>query len=611
MEGCPVARRIQFLVSALTTLSLALRKLGPFGTVRLLREKRAKQKRLTSALIAAAHRATLHSIARRDAIMLSPEATTAATDQADGMLADDNFCFSFFYHLKGIVDPWNYDPHEKKHWPKRQYEETRVHSEDTPLDVKIVWEINRFKDLPQLAIAAYLTHEDKYAIEVFARMRSWIEGNPFMGSVNWSSPLEVAIRLISWAATLRLLADAGFELVDERISRSIWEQVVFLNADLSTDKIVRSNHLVGETAGLYIVSSLFEFPEAKSFAERAKRILCDSVIEQTYADGVSREASGWYHGFVTDFVELVERTAAQVGDTLPNALTERSRLMKLYRNSVHSTEGGIVKYGDFDNGKPVELAGAWRDVVFGADPNATSDRKNYFPIAKHITAKYGKDYLFLRAGEFGWGGDGSSSHAHDDLLSPMVCLDGLPIIEMPGTYVYNGHPEERDRFRSAQLQNRIIIGGDTGAMMKPSFGWLKVGPSADIISFDETDHGCIVRSSYEDTASFYERICELSESSFKLSDVFRRPVAESVEWNFHFYPRWRLEADGPCAFMLSDYRDNRFRLELSHTGGELEVLRYEFSPSYMATTPAQALRLKLPGISSATTITFEITRSSE
>jgi hypothetical protein len=147
-------------------------------------------------------------------------------EAADRMLRDENTFFTFAYSLRDVEHPWDYDPLEKKHWPRRHYTEQKLHGDDTPHDVKIVWEINRFVDLPTLAEAAYLTRDERYAKEIEWRMLSWAEENPFAHSINWASALEIGIRIISWSASLRLLQLAGFSVHDnERIRRLIYEQL--------------------------------------------------------------------------------------------------------------------------------------------------------------------------------------------------------------------------------------------------------------------------------------------------------------------------------------------------------------------------------------------------
>ena len=458
--------------------------------------------------------------------------------------------------------------------------------------MKIVWEINRFKYLPLLAQAAVITKEKKYADECEARILSWIDDNPFAGSINWSSPLEIAIRAISWTASFRILALAGFNISkNEEIARSIWQHAAYLNAELSTDKIVRSNHLIGETAGLYILSSFFSFPEAIFYQLRAKKILTDSILKQTYPDGTSREASGWYHTFVTDFADLVLRTANETSNTFDEEFIDRFKQMSIYRNSIILPDGDPVRFGDCDFGKAINLSLKWKDAVFGQNTIFSAEKKCYFEKAQHLTARMEKNYLFVRAGEFGWGGDGFSSHAHDDFLSPILALDGVNILVDPGTYAYNGAPEERDKERNAHYHNGLIIGGETGAVPKPSFGWVRTQPDASIDFFSWNEDKIIAETSYGEWRMQHKRLFILTKEEFVLEDYLLFNSDKILEWNFHFHPRWRLEKISPMKFALRDFRNNHYAFELSGIEAELEVLPYDFSPAYMQKSKAWKLQI--------------------
>ncbi|HET9135543.1 MAG TPA: heparinase II/III family protein [Candidatus Kapabacteria bacterium] len=588
-------------MSALRNLTLAIQKLGLKGTVTLLAEKQAKKRRLEKLLGKNPGSAILKLVPAKD-INVSDEERASIIERADEMLRNENYIFTFLHSLRTVHDPWNYDPVEEKHWPKRRYEETAVHSEDTPKDVKIVWEVNRFKYLPTLAQAAYLTKEKKYVNEIEWRLLSWIEGNPIAGSVNWSSPLEIGIRGISWAATLRILAFAGYDLYkNEAIARSVWQHAAYLDAELSIDKIVRSNHLVGETAGLFILASLFDFPENEFYRLRAKKVLEDSILKQTYDDGASRESSGWYHTFVTDFADLYLRTTNHDART---TITDRFKKMELYRNSIIATDGEVVKYGDCDFGKVINLSPQWKDTVFGVNLFPVTDRADQFKTAEHITAKFDKNYLFVRAGDFGWGGDGFSSHAHDDFLSPIIYLDGLPIIVDSGTYVYNGNRPERDKYRSAEYHNGVIITMPKiqAPVLKPNFGWLRTRPKSVIESFQKTADKITISASYGEWRGKHKRWFTLGEDECLVEDIINMNaptfqggvgVVDLVEWNFHFHPRWRLERVSAQQFTLHDYRNNRYSFELSKADAELELLPYEFSPSYGRKSAAHKLHLSM------------------
>jgi hypothetical protein len=578
-------------------LKLSLKKLGLRGTLRLLADKRAKKQRLAKLLLTKPGTAKLVAFRASKSVRPSEEEISTITERADEMLGDDNYVFTFLHHLKNIPDVWNYDPLEKKYWQKKRYEETRVHSSDSPCDVKIVWEINRFKYLPLLAQAAYITKDKKYADEIESRILSWIEDNPFAGSINWSSPLEIAIRAISWAASLRILALAGFDISqNEKITQSIWQHAAYLNAELSTDKIVRSNHLVGETGGLYILSSFFDFPEAVFYKLRAKKIIADSILEQTYPDGGTRESSGWYHTFITDFADLALRTANSTGDTVDENFTGRFYQMSIYRNSIMLPDGDAVKFGDIDFGKAINLSANWKAIIFGENQFSSTLRKNYFDVTKHITAILGKNYLFARAGDFGWGGDGFSSHAHDDFLAPIVAVGGANVLVDPGTFAYNGLTETRDEERTAHCHNGLIITSperqkDQIAELRPSFGWIKTRPAASIIKFEENENRIFAQATYGETISGHERSFTLEIDSFILEDHLHFNSDKSLEWNFHFHPRWRLEKVGASKFALSDFRDNHFEFELSGVDAELELLAYEFYPAYRQKSKAWKLRM--------------------
>jgi len=579
-------------MSLFQSFRFSLGKLGYLGTIRLLMEKRAKKKRLLALLKTKGSFAEL-ILPKRTLPDITEKDNSTMIERADEMMNDENYFFTFIYHLKGITDPWNYDPIEKKYWPKKNYEETKVHSADTPRDVKIIWEINRFKYLPLLAEAAAITKDKKYSDECESRMISWIEANPFAASINWSSPLEIAIRGISWAASLRILALAGFDISrNKKIAQSIWQHAAYLNAELSTDKIVRSNHLIGETVGLYILSSLFNFPEAVFFKLRAKKLLTDSILKQTYSDGVSKEASGWYHTFVADFADLVLRVASETGDSFDNEFTDRYCQMSIYHNSIMLPDGDPVRFGDCDFGKAINLSKKWKDAILGTNTLASSEKNCFFEKAQHLTFRLGENFMFARAGEFGWGGDGFSSHAHDDFLSPIVALDKVNLLVDPGTYEYNGAPEQRDKERNAHSHNGLIIGGETGAVLKPSFGWLKTRPAAIIDSFSWAEDKIMAEASYGEWRGQHSRHFTLTKEEFILEDHFQLNADQTVEWNFHFHPRWRLEKLSPSKFALHDFRDYHFEFELSGMEAELEVLKYEFAPAYMQKSNAWMLRMQ-------------------
>ena len=514
--------------------------------------------------------------------------------KADAMLRDENCFFTFPYRFRRIDRPWEFDPMERKYWPRRRYSEQALHAEDTPQDVKIVWEINRFKDLPTLGQAAVLTNEKKYAEEAQERMRSWVHENPFAQTINWASSLEISIRLIAWTTTIALLKKAGLLTeVPHEIARSIFEQASYLDNDLSTDKVVPTNHLIGEAAGLYIISSLWEFPKSREFVAGAKRILEREMLRQTFPDGVTREASSWYHQFVTDFCDLAQRVGPLAQDSWSEQFRGRLAGMKAFVNAM-TVDGELVRYGDADDGWALWLEGNrafWIDAIYGPPVTLAVEPPAFFQLPSQVvSARVEASFLFLRAGAFGMGGNGASSHAHDDFLSPIIYLDGRPVLVDPGTFVYNGDRENRTKYRMAEAHNGIIIGSGTGAVQRMNFGWHEVRPDAKILKADFASDAATVTAEYGEWAR-HSRTIRIKLASAVITDEFKSPSSLPCRWFLHLAPEWKLTEQEFNGYRFQNAGGQSLHLALHGPFDKIEVATYDFSPSYRVQVPATMIQL--------------------
>jgi Heparinase II/III-like protein/Heparinase II/III N-terminus len=586
----------------LTNLLNALGRLRPWGVGGLVVRKIAKRLRYKKMLVALPtnnHLANLKQGSEFPRPILLDSDRDTILIRADAMLRDENIFFTFPYHTQGIDNPWEFDPIENKYWPRRHYTERKLHDHDTPRDVKIVFEINRFKDLLTLGQACLLTGDEKYAIEIERRLLSWIEDNPFALSVNWSSSLEISIRLISWTATLLLLKKTGFNICDNpRIQRSIYEQVCYLAADLGTDKVISTNHLIGEATGLYITASLWEFNNNGHFAQEAQRILEHEIIKQTFPDGVTQEASSWYHQFVTHFFDLVDRISTRRENPFSEAYQSRLSKMKAFLNSMTIADK-VVRYGDADDGWALFLEAdnnSWKRFMFG--PSSATENVpvlNYYPTAKLIVAYIGEAFLFLRAGAFGMGGAGFSSHAHDDFLSPIIYLAGIPVLVDPGTFVYSGDPEKRMLYRKASAHNGLVFGTGTGAIPRKQFGWEQIRPDAIMHETMFKDSEVKVTASYGEWPQ-HQRTITMNLISALIEDRFMQPIHDRCEWRLHLASEWMVdetpEPQGRYHFR-TNYGD-RLSINIDGTFETISIESYDYSPSYLVAQPGIVLRLIAP-----------------
>jgi hypothetical protein len=141
------------------------------------------------------------------------------------------------------------------------------------------------------------------------------------------------------------------------------------------------------------------------------------------------------------------------------------------------------------------------------------------------------DYIFIRAGEFGMGGDGFSSHSHDDLLSPIIYLKGKQILMDSGTFEYNSESSVRNKFKVASAHNNISWSGRI-AIPKPNFGW-EMTYNAKIKNKSINYDGVIAEFGIGKITGYTRVFLYDSENrSFTIEDKFDNDFND-LEWNFH------------------------------------------------------------------------------
>ncbi len=256
----------------------------------------------------------------------------------------------------------------------------------------------------------------------------------------------------------------------------------------------------------------------------------------------------------------------------------------------------IVRYGDADDGWALSLEGdsdSWKNFIFGSSTASASDAiRNFYPYAKVVATHLGDAYLFLRAGAFGMGGAGFSSHAHDDFLSPILYLAGRPVLADPGTFVYSGDPEKRKQYRIASAHNGIIFGDTPTALPKRQFGWMKVRPDAVIHETSFAVSEAKVTASYGEWPQ-HQRTITISHNTAVIKDRFLQPIPAKCQWRFHLAPEWKLDndesQDGDYRFRNPD--GDRLHVTLHGNFETTNIESYDYSPSYLVAKPGNMLRL--------------------
>jgi hypothetical protein len=389
-------------------------------------------------------------------------------------------------------------------------------------NIKQVWEVNRLQHLTLLATAWFLTAEEAYAQRVADQLRSWLRENPFLSGVNWTSGIELGVRLINLAWIRRLLDSwpgvaALFEGSETTVRQIRWHQEYL--AAFESRGSSANNHLIAEAAGQLAASCAFPwFPESERWRREAASLLTRSLADNTFPSGINRELASDYHGFVFELGVFAAAEAAAAGTPVPDGTWRLLCSMADAMAALVDSLGQPPRQGDSDEGRVVLLdapvRGRWPallalgDGVFGrlpwwpaVPPDAGSvllrslagdveevsgrpaARPDRFPdagISILRTAAADSPELWCRCDGGPHGFLSIAAHAHADALSVEVRYGGVDVLADPGTYCYHGEPAWRSYFQSTIGHNTVEVGGRWQSVRGGAFLWLRHAAGREI-----------------------------------------------------------------------------------------------------------------------------------
>lgn len=408
-------------------------------------------------------------------------------------------------------------------------------SEEQVGNIKQVWEVNRLQHLTLLAVSWYLTHEDAYAERVAEQLRSWCESNPFLSGVNWTSGIELGIRLINFVWIRRLLSDwPGVENMfedNDLVLRQIrWHQEYL--AAFESRGSSANNHVIAEAAGQLAASCAFPwFAESTQWRIRSAALLERSLRSNTFPSGINRELASDYHGFVFELGIFAALEASAAGFPVSSGIWGLLCSMVDCMAALADSRGRPPRQGDSDEGRVVLLDAPSHnrlptlltlgDALFGrlewwpaiaSDAGAAlvsglvkvkgahqevkgraarrPERFEDAGISIARTNRADSPEIWCRCDGGPHGFLSIAAHAHADALSVEVRYDGVDILADPGTYCYHGEPEWRKYFQSTIGHNTVEIGEQWQSARGGAFLWLRHAQGREI---EFTDSGDTVR----------------------------------------------------------------------------------------------------------------------
>ncbi len=408
----------------------------------------------------------------------------------------------------------------------------------------------------------YHLHYFDYALDLeqtaFERLaRSWMCENTRMWGDAWH-PYPLSLRIVNWCRALDFFSfDAAFA---DELARSIYGQTRFLFANLEHD--VRGNHLLKNIRALIWSGVMFEGDEARRWLEEGMRLLRVEVDEQVLADGCHFERVPSYHVLVLrDLRETAEWL--RLNRECPAWLDDAVSRMSGFLAAITGPGGRLPLFKDstFDGvGQAPRLSGTGE----GACP--TSGYYVFRDSHAFLIADFGvpcPSYL--------------PAHAHADMFSYELTIDGAPLIVDSGVYEYTAG-EWRDWFRSTRAHNTVEIAGQNQSEVWGSFRVARRAMPRNVQFTGTTlsgEHDGYLR--LHPSALHRRTIEHVPESAFIITDEIAGSGVSEAKSYIHLHPDanwepWRLvteheieETEGWYSERFGEKRRNRV-LVLRHKG---------------------------------------------
>jgi len=531
---------------------------------------------------------------RRDAAVDAAPYLAAAKPIAEGWLD--------IYALKrvdiGSPPRWNRDAKSGIEAPATFGKLLDTGDPDLVGDIKYLWLPNRHQHLVTLAQAYALTGRREYAAAVEEQLASWFIACPRGVGPNWSSTLEVAVRLLNWSAVWQLLDAPRLLSADfrNRWLRSIYEHCEFVRGWFTLHASA-GHRLIGEAAGLFVAALTWpHWPEARGWAATAKTILEREVLAQMSPDGVSREQSVGVQLFVLDLLQITLLAGKANGQWFSADYESRIEAVLDFLASLMDAGGNVPVFGDADDAPATRfspaadfslvrsllgtgavlfkrgdfklkaralddrarwLLGAQADSQFAAlDAEKTRlPLRQAFPEGGYFVAGCAFDTraevrLVADAGPLGY--RAAAAHGHADALSFTLSAGGREFLVDPGTYAFHTQEAWRRYFRGTAAHNTLRIDGLDQSVPGGRFRWLKKARAGCSLwlSSPEKDsfegwHDGYMR--LEDPVK-HRRLIEFDKRLRRvlIEDTLEMAEEHDVELFFHFSELCRLDraADG-------------------------------------------------------------------
>lgn len=485
-------------------------------------------------------------------------------------------------------------------------------------DIKIPWELGRMQHLFIIAYAAIITKDEKYLIEIRNQLIDFISSNPPRFGVQWTSTMEVGIRLANWLYVYDILKQNGFSFDDEflyEFNKSVYDHIHHIIKNPESSVGMKANHYFANIAGLLFGSAyLSENEEMLNILDFSINEIIKETFLQFNEDGSNFEASTYYHVFVCEMLlwaillikslpgeriislsllkskryYKVNKTSLEI--ELPNAFHKRLNNIIKFVKDISSNDNDIFRIGDDDGS--YFLANIYKQFSYLSEYPTAYNPKNIYHLSESLknetdkeqqnTVKYDDfglykinkaDYkLLIRCGSLGRNIKGG--HSHNDQLSLCLSVKGKEMIVDPGTYLYTPLHNRRNEFRSVAKHNTMSINDKEQNIWhtktKDDLFWIiKERTKAEVIDFNENSF----RGSHFAFGNECTRDLNFGDKIISGKDICQRSGNKILR--FHFHPKASISQNN--GFIKITRNESRIIIKSEEN---MEIKDYLYSPTY-------------------------------
>ena len=395
---------------------------------------------------------------------------------------------------------------------------------------------------------AYIERGDDRIMRVCRQLiDGWIAEARIGASDGWDA-YPISLRVVNWIYAYALVIDRCHDRQFlERWRVSIYLQLDFLSRHLEFHLL--ANHLLKNVKAL-VIGGLFFGRE--DWRVRGERLLWREFDEQVLEDGGHYERSPMYHAqALTDFLECyaILKAFNRVSET--GRCESKLRAMAAFLEAMSYPDGTIALFNDSANREETRP-----QPIIEAVRRTCGEREESLPREFKQTGYYfwtsqdEREKIIVDAGPPAV--DYNPAHAHCDLLSYELWIDGGPVIVDSGLHGYGGD-RFREYCRSTRAHNTVTFDDREQSEV---WGTFRMGRRARLIGVEVSNRETAwnLRAEYQpyyDSRLAHQRqIRRSSNGEWLFEDRLIGGDAERAMSFIHLHPRMSAKRAGDGSFAI-------------------------------------------------------------